>query len=213
MPAEAERASSATTSLTQAERTALSDRAMIEAAKELLLERGIEKTTLAAIGERAGYSRGLASYRYGTKAGLFDAVCRSIARSWLDVLNERVGVQTGTEAMCTALDSFFEFVSRHPQDAQVLQILYGAAASPEAEYRQTSADIHQRQLDDVAAWVRAGIDEGSIRPDVDPRSVATHYIAYISGMTYLWLISPESVDFQKANDDMKRHLRVSLRIQ
>jgi len=211
MTAESERSASATTTLTQAERTALSDRAMIDAAKELLLERGIEKTTLAAIGERAGYSRGLASYRYGTKAGLFDAVCRSIGRRWLDFLNERVGAQSGIEAMCTALDSFFEFVSRHPTDTQVLQILYGAAASPDAEYRHTSVDIHQRQLDDVAAWVSAGVSNGSIRPDVDPQSVATHYIAYISGMTYLWLISQESVDFRKANEDMKTHLRMSLR--
>ena len=211
MTAESERASTGTTSMTQAERTALSDRAMVDAAKELLLERGIEKTTLAAIGDRAGYSRGLASYRYGTKAGLFDAVCRSIARSWLDFLNDRVGEQTGTEAMCTALDSFFEFVTRHPQDAQVLQILYGAAASPDAEYRNTSADIHLRQLDDVAEWVRAGIRDGSIRPDADPRSVATQYIAYISGMTYLWLICQDAVDFRRANDDMKTHLRMSLR--
>ena len=29
-------------------------------------------------------------------------------------------------------------------------------------------------------------------------------------MTYLWLINPESIDFRKANDDMKVHLKMSL---
>ncbi len=210
MTVDAKRASSPTTSKTQAERTAISDRAMIEAAKDLLLEHGLEKTTLAAIGERAGYSRGLASYRFGTKAGLFDEVCKSISRRWLDYLTERVGRQHGIPAMCTALDSFFSFITEHPRDAQVLQILYGGAASPAAEYRSTSINIHQRQLDDVANWVRAGIGDGSIRSDIDPGSVAAQYIAYISGMTYLWLINPGSVDFGKANDDMKTHLRRSL---
>ena len=206
MSTEPERASS----LTQAERTAISDRAMVEAAKDLLLENGLEKTTLAAIGERAGYSRGLASYRFGSKAGLFDEVCKSISRDWLNYLTERVGGQSGIEAMCTALDTFFAFISQFPRDAQVLQILYGGAASPSAEYRETSVSIHQRQLDDVAEWVRGGKANGSVREDIEPSSVAAQYIAYISGMTYLWLINPKSVDFEKANEDMKTHLRRSL---
>lgn len=200
----------AASTLTQAERTAISDRAMLDAAMQLLLDKGLEKTTLAAIGERAGYSRGLAGYRFGSKAGLFDELCRSISRQWLDYLGSRVGEANGISAMCVALDTFFSFISEFPREAQVLQILYGAAASPQAEFRQTSISIHQRQLDDVADWVRAGIAEGSIREDIDPASVASQYIAYISGMTYLWLINPRSVDFQKANDDMKTHLRRSL---
>jgi len=195
---------------TQAERTAISDRAMLAAAIDLILEHGTDKTTLAAIGEKAGYSRGLATYRFGSKAGLFDEVCKSISRRWLDYLKEDVGDKIGIDAMCAALDSFFQFVSDSPREARVLQILYCAAASPKSEFRETSANIHQRQQDDVAAWVRAGQAEGSIRDNVDPKSVAAQYIAYISGMTYLWLINPKSIDFRKANDDMKVHLKISL---
>ena len=102
---------SPSSSLTQAERTAISDRAMLDAAMDLLLEHGLERTTLAAIGERAGYSRGLASYRFGSKAGLFDELCKSISRHWLDYLTAEVGTQSGISAMCTALDSFFAFIS------------------------------------------------------------------------------------------------------
>ena len=56
---------------TQAERTALSDQKMFEMAIELVNERGTAKTTLKDIGEGAGYSRGLASYRFGSKDGLW----------------------------------------------------------------------------------------------------------------------------------------------
>ena len=195
---------------TQAERTAISDKAMLAAAVDLILEHGTDKTTLAAIGEKAGYSRGLATYRFGSKAGLFDEICKSISRGWLDYLKEGVGDEIGIDAMCAALDSFFQWVSDSPREARVLQILYCAAASPKSEYRQTSANIHQRQQDDVAAWVRAGQAEGSIRASADPKSIAAQYIAYISGMTYLWLINPQSIDFRKANDDMKAHLKISL---
>jgi len=195
---------------TQAERTALSDRAMLEAAIELILERGTDKTTLAAIGEKAGYSRGLATYRFGSKAGLFDEVCKSISRRWLDYLRQGVGDKIGIEAMCAALDAFFRFVSDSPREARVLQILYCGAASPQSEYRQTSAKIHQKQQDDVAKWVQAGQRDGSVRADADAHSIAAQYIAYISGMTYLWVINPGSIDFRKANEDMKTHLRISL---
>jgi AcrR family transcriptional regulator len=196
--------------LTQAERTAISDRAMLEAAIELILERGTDKTTLQAIGEKAGYSRGLATYRFGSKAGLFDAVCKSISRRWLEYLKKGVADKTGIEAMCAALDAFLEFVSESPRDARVLQILYCGAASPLSEYRQTSVNIHQRQQDDVAAWVRAGISNGTIRADADPNITAAQYIAYIGGMTYLWVINPSSIDFRKANEHMKRFLKTSL---
>ena len=112
--------------------------------------------------------------------------------------------------MSAALDSFFTFISDSPDEARVLQILYCGAASPESEYRQTSVSIHQRQQDDVAEWVSAAQAAGSIRDDIEPKSVATQYIAYISGMTYLWVINPDSIDFQKANSDMKKHLQKSL---
>ena len=196
--------------LTQTERTAISDHAMLRAAIELILEHGTEKTTLASIGEKAGYSRGLATYRFGSKAGLFDEVCKSISRRWLDYLNRYVDDLAGIDAMCAALDAFFQFISESPRDAQVLQILYCGAANPKSEYRQTAANIHQKQQDDVIEWILAGIGNGSVRNNVDPKSVAAQYIAYISGMTYLWLIAPESIDFRKANDDMKTHLRISL---
>jgi len=197
--------------LTQSERTAISDRAMLDAAVELILEHGTDKTTLAAIGEKAGYSRGLATYRFGSKAGLFDEVCKSISRRWLEYLNEGVGEEYGVDAMCAALDAYFRFVSDLPREARVLQILYCAAASPKSEYQQTSVNLHQRQRDDVADWIQRGIKDGSVREDVSPESVAAQYIAYISGMTYLWLIHPTSVDFHKANEDMKKHLKLSLK--
>ncbi len=199
--------------LTQAERSAASDRAMLDAAIDLVLEHGTDKTTLAMIGERAGKSRGLATYRFGSKGGLYDALCKSISRDWLACLTERVGDKVGIDAMCTALDAIHDFVTRSPREGRVLQILHAGAASPSSEFRQTSIDIHGRQQSDVADWVRRGQAEGSIRNDVDANAVAGQYIAYITGMTHLWLVSPDTFDFKSANAEMKRQLRESLAVQ
>ena len=197
-------------SLTQAERTALSDKAMLDAAMALVLEHGTDKTTLAMIGEKAGYSRGLATYRFGSKGGLYDALCKSISRHWLEYLKRGVGDKVGIEAMCAALDTIYEFEQESPQEARALEILYCGAASPSAEYQQTAVGIRRRQKSDVAEWVRRGQEAGQVRAGVDPDEVATQYVAYISGMTYLWMMSPDTFDFSVSNEVMKRHLKDSL---
>ncbi len=65
--------------LSQADRSALSERRTLQAAVELMGELGYEKTTLAAIGEAAGYSRGLATHQFGSKAELFARVIQWIS--------------------------------------------------------------------------------------------------------------------------------------
>ena len=196
--------------LTQAERSALSDRAMLEAATALVLEHGTDKTTLAMIGERAGYSRGLATYRFGSKGGLYDALCKSISRHWLEYLKQGVGDKVGIEAMCAALDTIYRFEKESPKEARALQILYSGAASPSSEFQATAVTIRRRQKSDVAEWVSQGQATGAVRTDVDANEVAAQYVAYITGMTYLSLMSPESFDFAASNEVMKRHLRESL---
>lgn len=195
---------------TQAERSAQSDRAMLDAAIDLVLEHGTDKTTLAMIGEKAGYSRGLATYRFGSKAGLYDALCKSISRSWLEYLKRGVGGKVGIDAMCAALDAIRAFVEDSPREGRVLQILHCGSASPSSEFPETSIGIHKRQRADVAHWVRQGQARGDIRGDVDADDVASHYVSYISGLTYLWLTCPGSFDFAKTNAEMKRQLRASL---
>ena len=53
---------------TQTERRALSDRRMLEAALKLIARQGSGRTTLAEVGEVSGYTYGLVSNRFGSKA-------------------------------------------------------------------------------------------------------------------------------------------------
>lgn len=195
---------------TQAERSAASDHAMIEAAIDLLLSKGSAGTTLAAIGEKAGYSRGLATYRFGSKAGLFNKICRTISRRWLTILTEMVGDQTGIDAMCTALDAYHRFIQATPRDAKALQLLYGEATNPQAESAPIAIETYTRQIADVCDWIVVGQAQGSIQKDIVPRNEAVRFIAYISGMTHLWLLMPETMDFAASNSsyksDLRRHL-------
>lgn len=59
---------------TQAERRDESEQRLLVAAAEIIEEEGFAAATFDAIGTRAGYSRGLASQKFGSKDGLVRAV-------------------------------------------------------------------------------------------------------------------------------------------
>ena len=72
----------------QEKRSALSDQRMFDSAIELINERGTAKTTLKDIGEFAGYSRGLASYRFGSKDALWMELFKKFDQIW----KEHIGI-------------------------------------------------------------------------------------------------------------------------
>lgn len=183
---------------------------MIDAAVELILERGTEGTTLAAIGERAGYSRGLATYRYGSKAGLFQEVSNTIQRRWIGYLKTAVDGQVGVDALCAAADAYSRFVSDAPEDIRVLHILYYGGAAPNSDVRGLAKQAFQRQIADAEQWLAAGIEAGSVRADISPRDVAAQYVAHIAGITYMWLLNPTNIDFAAIHNNYTQNLRERL---
>ena len=96
--------------MTQAERTALSDRRMFDAAISLINERGTQKTTLKDIGEIAGYSRGLANYRFGSKDGLMLELFARFDTRWKEHLGSYIKKQTRIKAVLAAADALRDFL-------------------------------------------------------------------------------------------------------
>ena len=55
---------------TQQQRRDQAETALLNAAAELAVEHGVRSLTLARVGERAGYSRGIVTHHFGSKQGL-----------------------------------------------------------------------------------------------------------------------------------------------
>lgn len=194
-------------SRTQAQRTALSDQRMIEAAIQLIVERGTASATLKDIGEMAGYSRGLASYRFGSKAGLFRAVCRHVSDVWVGRLDDALGGRGGLDALVRTIDVHRRFVEQSPQALRAMLILWFESIGPNALYRPNVAQVHIAQRQEAARWVREGIADGSIRADVDPKRFAEQYCASIYGVVYQWLVDPDSVALRRSYAQLKSNVK------
>lgn len=207
------KASSPPTRMKQADRTALSDARMLEAAKELIAAHGTHHTTLREVGERAGYSRGLASNRFGSKEGLFSQLVLDFNRRWAEELHNTVGNSTGLPAFNAALDAVEFFLLNRSDEMKALYILWFESMSSHDEVRQRLALNHKAYRRDAERWVREGIAEGTIRDTIDPQSFAVEFASLIFGLIYQWLIDPDSIDVHVVFQQYHRNVIETLAIK
>ena len=200
----------AESSLTQAERTALSDRRMLDAAIQLIVERGPEKTTLKALGDASGYSRGLVTYRFGSKAGLFKAVIKQVSEKFAEKVEKAVGRQQGIDAILTTAETYYRFVLASPKDIRAMQILFHLAAEPGSPLTEIVGEVQRKQRDQLAAWIVEGQHSGDINSDLCPETFAAQFSAYTLGMTFFWMLDRRSVDWSTAHETYKENIRTQL---
>lgn len=194
----------------QEERTALSDRRLTEAAIELLVRRGVEGTTLQAVGVQAGYSRALATHRFGSKAGLFSHVMKVASADWLDRMQRAVGPRAGIEALCAATDATLRFIRERPNEVRVMYMLWFQSVDPAAAFHADIAAVHRAQRRDVERWIRAGQRSGTVVRTAAPRRVAEQYCASMAGIAYQWMANP-NMRLAAMYGELKRDLRSRLR--
>lgn len=196
---------------TQLERSALSDARMAAAAVALICERGAAGATLKDVGVRAGYSRGLAGNRFGTKAGLWAFLIRTIGEEWLAELQLAVAGTSGLATIHAAVDAHSRFLLDSSERIRAFYILWFDSVGPDAEFSDVITGIHQRRQRDVERWIEAGILDGSIRPDAEVRAVAEQFGAAIIGIVYQWLVSPLAhVEVHRLHAGLKTQMTLSM---
>jgi AcrR family transcriptional regulator len=193
--------------MTQAERTALSDQRMFDAAIELINERGTQKTTLKEIGEIAGYSRGLANYRFGSKDGLMLELFARFDTRWKKHLGSYIEDRTGIGAVLAAADALRDFLKLESNYMRAMYILWYESLGHESEIRNRLADHHDVYRKDATQWVTEGIASGEIDPAVNAEQFAVQYCAFIFGVVYQWLVNAQAIDLDGLFDDYEENVK------
>ena len=191
---------------TQAERRSGSEDALLAAAAELIAERGIDRSTLASIGERAGTSRGLPTHYFGTKDALVEQLAERVQDEiWermLDVVSERPGAPdevSALEFIRLSVDTYLGLFERPTADVRALIVMWGATFPAEAAIDgMRKAD--RRNYEGWAELVAAGQDDGSIRGDVEPGPVAVLLTGMIRGIAALLLTDSDVTDMRRVRE-------------
>jgi AcrR family transcriptional regulator len=192
---------------TQAERTALSDTRMFDAAIKLISEHGTERTTLKEIGELAGYSRGLAHSRFGSKEGFLGQLFTRFDGRWKAHINSHVGEKSGVDAVLAALRALREFLISEPSYMRAMYILWYESLGHDSKIRNKLSDHHRIYREDAARWVQRGIEQGEIDPVINAEQFSVQFNGFIFGIIYQWLVNAEALDLPAIFDDYESTIK------
>ncbi len=199
-----------TTKRTQAERTALSDQRMFAAAIQLINERGTQKATLKEIGELAGYSRGLANYRFGSKDGLLGELFTYFDGMWKQHLNSYLGDLQGSAAIYAAANALRDFLNKESTSMRAMYILWYESLGHESEIRTRLAEHHDVYRSDATRWIEEGQARKEVSRKINAEQFAVQYCAFIFGVVYQWLVNPKAIDLDALFDDYLLTLKKTL---
>lgn len=176
-------------------RTERSTNALLEAASDLIVEGGLDALTFASIGERAGYSRGLVTARFGSKDGLIDALIDRIVTTWShkNVIPHARG-RSGIEGAMVMIDAIRAQAAKDPRGLRVLYSLMFEATGSDASLKARFAKFHEAMRADFAHFVRVGQRDGTIRADVVAEREGTLVVSSLRGIGYQWLLDPDGFD-------------------
>lgn len=189
----------------QEDRRNLSTEKLIQAYLELAAEQGVASITFDSIGQRAGYSRGLAFQKFGSKDGLLEAVINylhdEVERARVDAHSEDL---SGIEAL--VLFCRIHLLTVGTGDAlKAYFVLLSSAVAEQSDMRAHFVRSHERSEASLTAILTRGIEDGSVRSDIDIRQSALLIGTQLIGMTMQWLVQ-ESYDLKEAFDSLRTQL-------
>lgn len=194
---------------TQAERRAIATQRMIDAAIAVISEKGYSGTTLAAIGEAAGYSRGLAHHHFGSKLELMRAVVEELERRFRrNVLRPRPAGRQGLNAVLAFVDDYLAFVAASgPDRMRALFVLMFESLAGAPELRPIVAQMSATRRVFIRSLLDQGIADGTIRPDIDAEAQAVLIAGLVRGVTHQWILEPSGVDLAAVCAETQAMLR------
>lgn len=196
---------------TQAERRAESDRRLIQATAELIVERGIEGTSLAEIGRRAGYSHGLVHARFGSKDALIDRLSAEAVEMFRAEAIARIGEARGFEAIRIVVETYLDLVLGPDPIARVHLLVWSVTITPREGKRPYRLNWDRMFQSSLARMIEAGISDGSVRPGINPDSVAVIIVGLLRGVALQLVLDPEAGSKSAVTDVVLGHLERTLR--
>jgi len=193
----------------RAEQSAATRQRLIDGAARLFARNGYAASSVAAIGEEAGVSRGLVNFHFSTKEKLLHAVIEQLVASLEERMFPSDPPGDPLQALAVLVDAHRRFLTEQPERARLLFRLQAEALNP-ALGLQAFAMLHQRWLDRTRSWWEQALATNQIDPELDHNAVTTFTIGALRGIALEWLLAPGAVDIDAAYAQLARSLQRSL---
>ena len=185
------------------ERTDESARKLLAAAIELFAEKGFERTTVAEIGARAGYSHAMVNVRYGSK----DALAQAVFRDWQSALTAEPDPDlTALQRLLFQIDQIIGVVDRTPDLYRAVSVISLELAAHPSTLRPWYSSWLDHYARFMAENLARGERDGSIRSGLDHHSEIAQFVTRGIAQSFLWSLDSEHYDIRRALHEWRDEL-------
>jgi AcrR family transcriptional regulator len=195
---------------TQEERRGEAEQRLIEAAAAMVSEAGPAKVTVANVGERAGYSRGLVSHHFGSKRALMQRLVESVTYQFREALFDQQQSNDALGELATLIDIYFDVMSdMQPINRARLVLWADAVANPSDDVRPAMVNADREFREEVEKRLQQAMATNQVPETVNAHGLATVIIAMLRGVALQALID-DTVDLAAARFEIEQLLFIRL---
>jgi AcrR family transcriptional regulator len=190
---------------TQAERSADTQRKLIDAAIAVLHRVGYGATTTGLIADEAGVSRGAMLHQYPTKVDLMLAVVADVyERETVEYRRRGEEIESPRERLYRFPDFMWDLLTR-PSAMAVLEIMMGSRSDPALAERLAP---QQRRIEAVSrATVERILEEGGFPDLPEANAMRRLFVAAVRGLSIDLMLLDDRTELDEAIQLLKRLLR------
>jgi AcrR family transcriptional regulator len=175
----------------QAERRDQSEQALLIAAAEVIERDGVAAATFEAVGKQAGYSRALASVRFGSKDGMVRAVIDFLASRLEERIAARIGaVESPLERIIAYADAMLSEVEQD-RLLRAYFVMMAGAVGHRSDTQVVFLAVHDEVRETLRAFILEGQGAGEIDPALDANIVALSIGSLQLGISVELLLDPD----------------------
>jgi AcrR family transcriptional regulator len=192
-----------TARLTRGEQVERNRARLLDAARQVFLERGYGGATLEVIAEEAGFSKGVVYSQFAGKPDLFLALLRQRITTRAEE-NRRIAEEhTGLDAAWALL----RVNARHAEEEagwSRLLIEFRLVAARDPELNARYAALHAETVDQFAEAIGGGLSRGGLTPVVPARTFAQIVLALSTGIVLERAADPTALPVETAAEVFER---------
>lgn len=177
-------------------RTEVRQQEIIEAVRNLITTKGMESVTIAAIAEAVGLTEGAIYRHFSSKHEILSLLIREIEQTLLSTVRQaQQEGASGLENLERILKAHLNTVER--RRAVSFIVIAEAIAFEGIGLTGRVASMLAAYLDSIRTVLKKGMEDGSLRPDLDADAAAVAFFGVIQSTATVWALNDYAPFFKE----------------